>query len=234
MPEFTVSWFSAREMADCYVVIDVFRATSFIVTALAIGARAMIPAKSTREALLLRKEGDLLAGERKTRSIRGFDMNNSPSELFDRADAVKGRTIIHRTSAGTKVIRSLEGKNVLIGSVLNADAVMKRIAQKSYEKVCFVCCGLEGREFALEDLYGVKCITHGSRMKPENDFALLAGRVREEDVRICKGAGRLRANGYDNDVELCLRKDFFDVCPSMSGGKLTLDHAQRDHPGYPL
>jgi 2-phosphosulfolactate phosphatase len=234
LPEFTVSWFSAREQADCYVVIDVFRASSFIVTALALGARTVIPAKSTREALLLRKEGDLLAGERKTRSIRGFDMDNSPSELFDRTDTVNGRTIIHRTSAGTKVIRSMEGKNVLIGSAMNAGAVRERIEQEDYRRVCFVCCGLEGREFALEDLYGVKCVTQDSTMKPENDFALLAGRVREKDVRICKGAGRLRANGYGNDMELCLRKDFFDVCPSMSDGKLTLDHAQRDHSGYPL
>jgi 2-phosphosulfolactate phosphatase len=234
LPEFTVSWFSAREQADCYVVIDVFRASSFIVTALALGARTVIPAKSTREALLLRKEGDLLAGERKTRSIRGFDMDNSPSELFDRTDTVNGRTIIHRTSAGTKVIRSMEGKNVLIGSAMNAGAVRERIEQEDYRRVCFVCCGLEGREFALEDLYGVKCVTQDSTMKPENDFALLARRVKEEDVRACSGARRLREHGYERDVDMRLKRDMFDVCPSMSDGKLTLDHAQRDHSGYPL
>jgi 2-phosphosulfolactate phosphatase len=220
LPEFTVSWFSTEEDADCYIVVDVFRATSFIVTALALGARAVIPAKSTREAFLLRREGDLLAGESKTQNIRGFDMNNSPSELFDRAGAVKGRTIIHRTSAGTKVIRSLEGKNVLTGSVMNAGAVKKRIEQERYEKVCFVCCGLEGREFALEDLYGAGCIA--GKWRPANDFAIMSKRVREEDVKVCTGAQRLKAKGYEKDIALCLNKDAFEVCPVLNDKAIIL------------
>lgn len=220
LPEFTVSWFSAREGADCYVVVDVFRATSFIVTALALGASAIIPAKSTREALLQREEGDLLAGERKTLSIKGFDMNNSPSQLLERPGAIKGRTIVHRTSAGTRVIRSLEGKNVLIGSVMNAGAVRKMIEREEYARVCFVCCGLESREFALEDLYGAGCIAGGWR--PANDFAILSKRVREEDVRVCTGAQRLREKGYEKDVALCLNKDAFEVCPVLKGKAIIL------------
>jgi 2-phosphosulfolactate phosphatase len=218
--EFLVSWFSADEDADCYVVVDVFRATSFIVTALALGARAVIPAKSTREAFLLRKEGYLLAGERETRSIRGFDMNNSPSELFERADTVKEKTIIHRTSAGTKVIRSLEGKNLLLGSVMNANAVRKRVEQEGYARVCFVCCGLEGREFALEDLYGVGCIA--GEWRPANDFAIMSKRVREEDVKECSGARRLAEHGYKKDIALCLQRDKFDVCPVLNGRMIAL------------
>jgi 2-phosphosulfolactate phosphatase len=223
LPDFKVVWFSrAKESADCYVVIDIFRATSFIVTALALGAREVIPVKTTREALSLKGEG-LLAGESRTESIKGFDMNNSPSALNS---SIAGKKIIHRTSAGTKVISALAGKNVLIGSVLNASAVRDRIEREGYREVCFVCCGLENRDFALEDLYGAGCIAQG--WKPANDFAIASKRIREEDLRICAGADRLKAHGFEKDIDFCLQKDYFDVCPVLES--LALHHTRRNHP----
>jgi len=223
LPDFRVVWFSgAKESADCYVVIDIFRATSFIVTALALGAREIIPVKTTKEAFQLKKQSKakeeiLLAGESRTESIKGFDMNNSPSALNS---SIAGKKIVHRTSAGTKVISALAGKNALIGSILNASAVRDRIEREGYKQICFVCCGLENRDFALEDLYGAGCIAHG--WKPVNDFAILAKRVKEEDVRMCAGADRLKAHGFEKDIDFCLQKDHFDICPVLKNGVITL------------
>ncbi|MDY6985770.1 MAG: 2-phosphosulfolactate phosphatase [Candidatus Thermoplasmatota archaeon] len=218
---FKVVWFSrAEESADCYVVIDVFRATSFMVTALALGAKKIIPAQTTKEAFQLKeqtKEKVLLAGESRTKSIRGFDMNNSPSALDE---SIKGKTIVHRTSAGTKVIRALMRKNVLIGSVLNASAVKEKMEREGYTQVCLVCCGLEAKEFALEDLYGAGCIAEP--LKPANDFAILAKRVKEEDVMACSGAKRLKEHGFEKDIGFCLQKDAFDVCPVLKNGAIAL------------
>src|SRR5258708_29774361 len=67
------------------VVIDVLRATTTIVTALANGAKAVVPAASSEEAVRLtanlEKNGILLAGERKALKIEGFQLCNSPREM---------------------------------------------------------------------------------------------------------------------------------------------------------
>src|SRR5260370_30112279 len=67
------------------VVIEVVRATTTIVTALANGAKAVIPAATSEEAVRLasnlEKDGVLLAGERKSLKIEGFALGNSPREM---------------------------------------------------------------------------------------------------------------------------------------------------------
>ncbi len=67
------------------VVIDVIRATSTLVEALANGARAIFPTVSTEEAVKLAsslgREDTLLCGERKGLKIEGFDLGNSPAEF---------------------------------------------------------------------------------------------------------------------------------------------------------
>ena len=71
------------------VVIDVLRATTTIITALANGAKAVIPAATSEEAVRLasnlEKDGVLLAGERRSVKIEGFALGNSPREKIGRA-----------------------------------------------------------------------------------------------------------------------------------------------------
>ena len=67
------------------VVVDVLRATTSIVTALANGAKAVVPAATSEEAVRLtanlEKNGYVLAGERKSLKIEGFALGNSPREM---------------------------------------------------------------------------------------------------------------------------------------------------------
>src|SRR5207237_458074 len=67
------------------VVIDALRATTTIITALANGAKAVIPAATSEEAVRLasnlEKDGVLLAGERRSVRIEGFALGNSPREM---------------------------------------------------------------------------------------------------------------------------------------------------------
>src|SRR2546426_626336 len=73
------------------VVIDVLRATTSVITALANGAKAVIPAATSEEAVRLasnlEKDGVLLAGERKVLKIEGFALGNSPVEMTAAAGA---------------------------------------------------------------------------------------------------------------------------------------------------
>ena len=67
------------------VVIDVLRASTTIATALANGAKAVIPFDSAEEAVARFRSFDrsevLLAGERRMTRISGFDLGNSPAEF---------------------------------------------------------------------------------------------------------------------------------------------------------
>src|SRR3989449_8710847 len=66
-------------------VVDALRASTTVFTALANGAKAVIPAATAEEAVRLasnlEKDGVVLAGERKSLKIEGFALGNSPREM---------------------------------------------------------------------------------------------------------------------------------------------------------
>jgi 2-phosphosulfolactate phosphatase len=139
------------------VVIDVFRATTTIVAARANGARVVLPAESSEEALKiaqhLEKNARLLTGERRCVRIPGFDLGNSPLEMT--ADAVAGKTIVMATTNGTPAFRAAEaGRPVFVAALTNLSAVAAAARTKFEEtgELHIVCSGRE-RLFALEDAY---------------------------------------------------------------------------------
>ena len=81
------------------VVVDVLRASSTVVTALANGARAVIPVAEQGEAGRLAASLDadvsLLGGERGGQRLAGFGAGNSPREYT--REAVAGRTVVLTT-----------------------------------------------------------------------------------------------------------------------------------------
>src|SRR5213079_1724641 len=105
------------------VVIDVLRATTTVVTALANGAKAVIPAATSEEAVRLasnlEKDGVLLAGERKSLKIEGFALGNSPREMTPAT--VGGKTIVLATTNGTPALVAAQGGDpVLVGAPARA------------------------------------------------------------------------------------------------------------------
>src|SRR4051812_27980863 len=93
------------ELADATcVVFDVLRATSSMVTALAHGAKEIIPVSTIEEALTarIRRPEALLGGERHGDRIEGFDLGNSPFEYRE----IAGRTVISTTTNGTVALRA--------------------------------------------------------------------------------------------------------------------------------
>ena len=89
------------------VVIDVLRATTVMIHALAAGCRAIIPCLEIEEALAIHKsfpQGHaFLGGEREGRPIDGFDLGNSPADYT--AEICKGRTLVMTTTNGTRAIQ---------------------------------------------------------------------------------------------------------------------------------
>src|SRR5690349_1075339 len=85
------------------VVIDVLRASSTIISALAAGAAEVAPCLEIDSAVRVAEEirgvrTALLGGERGGLKIAGFDLGNSPFEYT--AEAVAGRAVVFTTTNG--------------------------------------------------------------------------------------------------------------------------------------
>jgi len=135
------------------VVIDVIRATSTMVEALANGARAIYPTVSTEEAIRLAntlgREDTLLCGERKGLKVEGFDLGNSPREYEN--ETVDGKRLVMSTTNGTRAFVAAQGANrALAGSFLNLGAVVDQLRTGDVGELVLVCAGKEDH-FALDD-----------------------------------------------------------------------------------
>jgi 2-phosphosulfolactate phosphatase len=136
----------AELAGDTAVVIDVLRASTTIVAALAAGAREVIPCEEVDDARALAKslaaEEPLLGGERGGLPIDGFDLGNSPGEYVP--ETVAGRTIVFTTTNGTRALaRCRRAGRVLVAAFVNASAVLARLA--GAERIHLVCAGTEGQ-----------------------------------------------------------------------------------------
>ena len=214
------------------VVIDVVRATSAMVEALANGARAIFPTVSTEEAVKLAsslgREDTLLCGERKGLKVEGFDLGNSPGEF--RPEVVEGKQLVMTTTNGTRALIVAESASrVLAASFMNISAVTK--ALKGEEALVIICAGRENR-FALEDALCAGAIMRGLQEGQEEDLVLNdAGTVALDmahkypvDVAFLKStsAGKaLGRIGLDGDLELCAEKDRHSLVPEMRERQIT-------------
>lgn len=141
--------------ASTVVVVDILRATTTILAALAAGAKRIIPLSTVEEARILastlRQNGEplLLAGERGGKPLEGFDLGNSPQDFLP--ERVRGKTIVFTTTNGTLALkRSATAGELIAGAFGNAKAIWRHL-QKTGGDAVIVCAGQEGNR-AGEDL----------------------------------------------------------------------------------
>ena len=135
------------------VVIDVLRAFSLECFLADWGAAELRPVGALEESFAWRDRDPsvLLVGERGGARCAGFDYGNSPSSIPP--EAVRGRRVIHTTSAGTQgLTRALHAEERITGSLVNAAAVAAYIRRRQPETVSLVCMGNGGVREAPEDL----------------------------------------------------------------------------------
>jgi len=142
----------AKQAEGLTVIIDVFRAFSLENYLYDMGVELIRPIGSVEEAFKLKETtpNSLLFGERNGIKVEGFDFGNSPSSV--NADIVKGKTILHTTSAGTQgVVNAKNATRILAGSLVNAKAIAEYIIETQPEVVSLVCMGWNAEELAAED-----------------------------------------------------------------------------------
>jgi 2-phosphosulfolactate phosphatase len=206
------------------VVIDVLRATSVMVTAFDHGVKRIIPVLEPDEAFQMKAslpDNALLGGERSAERIPGFDLDNSPYSY--QSKEMMGRTIVMTTTNGTKAIRaSRSAEQVLIGSFLNADAMIKFLQQA--EKIVLVCAGTNGR-YTLEDGLCAGYIMQGlsqARTLVKSDFAELTHvyyQQAKNEMRTYAARSLhyqiLAAKGFYRDLVYCFQTGLSEKLPVL-------------------
>jgi 2-phosphosulfolactate phosphatase len=144
------------------VVIDVLRASTTIIVALANGAARVIPCGHVDTARRLAAEdstGDTLTGgERGGVKIEGFDLDNSPASYS--RERIAGKTIAFTTTNGTAALLRTDGAaRVLIGAFVNRQAIVEALHSDG-RPVHLICAGTDGRPTS-EDLLGAAGIAAG-------------------------------------------------------------------------
>ncbi len=142
----------AKKATGLTVIIDVFRAFSLECYLYNMGVSLIRPVGTIEEAFAFKKAnpGYVLIGERKGRKCEGFDFGNSPSETAKHD--LRGKTVIHTTSAGTQgIINAKEADEIITGSLVNAKAVARYIMENQPKEVSLVCMGNGGIAPAKED-----------------------------------------------------------------------------------
>jgi 2-phosphosulfolactate phosphatase len=131
------------------VAIDVIRATTTAITAVAAGHR-LYPAGSMEAAVRLAADLDrpILAGELGGVQPYGFDMQNSPCEMEDIQDT--SQPIILLSTSGTRLMMEAADRGVCYAACLrNASAQARHLAQAGADAVIL---GADSRgEFRDED-----------------------------------------------------------------------------------
>src|SRR5438105_4372364 len=216
------------------VVVDVLRASTTIVHALAAGCACVRVCLEVDEARLLAGEMRagkvLLGGERNGIPVPGFDLGNSPREYTTKL--CRGTTLVLTTTNGTRALhRAADAERVLIASFVNYSAVCEQLRADA-RPVHIICSGTED-EVALEDtllagaLVDFLCELMEVRL---NDSARLAwdcfenhGRVLSGALEIGKGGAKLRDLGYHDDIRAAAQVDQFNLVPELRRDPLRVE-----------
>jgi 2-phosphosulfolactate phosphatase len=202
------------------IVVDVLRASSTIVQALASGYRRVLCCSEVEEAEALRAELPdrvVLAGERRCVRIPGFDLGNSPREFLE----PEGESLVLTTTNGTRALVTATERcdRVVAGSLMNLEAVVAA-ARETGEDVAIICAGVK-REFAIDDAYCAGRMAE--RLGGErSDAAVAAIRIAasfgtpEEGLRASQSARNLVAADLADDIAFCARESLLEVVPRVS------------------
>ena len=215
------------------VVIDVLRATSCIVEAMANGAAAIFPTESVDDAMALRDSLDLdrtlLCGERKGLRIGGFDLGNSPTEFTP--EMITDKQLIMTTTNGTQaLVATRRARRTLVASLFNLSAVAQEVANDS--EVAVVCAGKEGC-FSLDDTVCAGHLVLTIMERADGDVGLddgasaaakLAGSYGPDaQTFAASAAGRALVDAeMASDLEFCAEVDRHDVVPVMHDRAIVL------------
>jgi 2-phosphosulfolactate phosphatase len=196
------------------IVVDVMRATSTIVQALASGYERVLCCAEIEDALALKAElGDaaITAGERDAKRIEAFDAGASPREFLE----PRAETLVLSTTNGTRSIVAAAAScdEVVLGALLNLEAVAARARGSD---TIVLCAGYKG-VFAIDDAYCAGRIVQLLEAE-RTDSAVASAVVAERFPNAIDGinARTYGPPGLEEDIAWCAQVSVLDVVPRLS------------------
>jgi 2-phosphosulfolactate phosphatase len=217
------------------VIIDVFRATSTITSALYNGAKCVIPVDSVPKAIEISRNIDgIAAGERDGQIAEGLAHGNSPLEYG--RDFIGGKTLVLTTTNGTRLLHmALErgADTIVAGSFPNLSAVCEFLVAEN-KNVVLGCAGWKDR-FNLEDtLFAGAIITRikkhfeihcDSSLMAETMYAKHKNNLPAFAPKLTHYHRLVERFGLIEDIRFCLTEDVANVLPVYRDGRLVIHNA---------
>ncbi len=218
------------------IVVDVLRATTTIVNALNHGAIQVLPQPSVEAARTAHDAHNgesLIGGERGGKIVDGFHQGNSPIEYTP--EVITGKTLILATTNGTVAMEQCRAaKRILIGAMVNLDAVAKAVESDS--QVTVMCSGTD-RIITSEDvMFAGALMDRLLKLRAETDAlpdvltdtaklaldhwrttegAIQAGKPLADFFRNARGGINLVKIGHDADIVFASQINTVPVVPEL-------------------
>jgi 2-phosphosulfolactate phosphatase len=216
---------------DVWLVLDLLRASSTIVTWFERGGKKIYPESTVDAALLLREKmleegvSPLLMGEISALPPDGFDAGNSPLEIDE--EVVKQRpTAVMATSNGTKaILKALAtGAAVYVACARNALYAIDTALDHGYH-IGVLCAGQYGRPALDDTICAGMIVERLCRFLPNfilSDGADIALKVWknargsfEHNIKNAGHAKFLKKIGFDGDINFACERDSVAYVPEV-------------------
>ena len=215
------------------IIIDVFRATSTIATALFNGANRVIPVAAVNECKRLGQAipNAVTAGEREGKVIEGLQYGNSPAE-YPR-EFIEGKTLVLTTTNGTKLLHMAVAKDcaeVVTGTFPNLSAVCDFIVGQG-KNVVLGCSGWKDM-FNLEDTLFAGAVIERVKasFRIHDDASLMAEEMFKRHkndlysfIQHSTHWHRLAAYGLQSDLKYCITPDIANILPVYRNNELVVN-----------
>jgi 2-phosphosulfolactate phosphatase len=211
------------------VIIDVFRATSTMATALYNGALKIIPVDSAEACIEMGKAtGGITAGERDGKIIPGLAYGNSPSE-YPRS-FIENKTLVITTTNGTKLLHmalKMGAQDVITGSFPNLSNVITYLKAQN-APVILGCSGWKNR-FNIEDTLFAGAVIEAVKdsFTIHCDSSFMANQLYNQQkdhlpeyIKTLTHWHRLAAYGLEADMLYCVSRDTAPCLPIYKDGAL--------------
>ncbi len=218
-----VALLPTTEVPGTVVVFDVLRMTTTASALLAAGLeRLTVVAEVETARDVAAASGALLLGERHGVALPGFDGGNSP--LHAPSLAERGREAVVCTTNGSRAVEAAaSAERLLLGAIVNADAVAAALLSQPTDEVLLMCAGTEGR-VSLDDALGAACVLRALQRRGRElslsdaaAMSLLLLDASDDVARTLAGASHARflcGIGFERDVSYAARLDLLDVVPT--------------------
>ncbi len=204
------------DMSDAaVVVIDIFRATTTIVSALYHGAHSVVPVDSVDKCIQLGQNtpNSITAGERDGFIAEGLEYGNSPT-LYHR-NFVEGKNLILTTTNGTRLLFEVDSApHVLIGAFTNLSATAQKLLALNQHTI--LCCASWKDRINMEDSLFAGALAH--QLQHDMDISCdsaqicmgMYGKAEKNIYEYLKKSNhyrRLSSRGHMTDLEYCTTID---------------------------